>query len=75
MHRPVGIAKHGARQEHKIGLTLRDDRVGLRGLGDESNCGRCNACLASNSRSKLNLIAGRSRNLRIGNESARGCIH
>ena len=74
VHRPIGIAQHGARQENKIGLAFRNDGVGLRRLGDESNRRRGNACLASNSRGKFNLKAGSCRNLRVRHKSARGCI-
>ena len=52
VHRPIGIAQHGAGQEHKISLALRDDGVGLRRLGDEPNRGRCNAGFAADSGGK-----------------------
>ena len=72
--RPIGIAEEFASQQNNVGLSGRDDVLGLLGRGDHAN-GSCeDSRLAADALGKGSLIAGAERNRCFGNDASRGRV-
>ena len=75
MHWPVWIAEHLSGQKHQVSFTIRDHRVGLVGLSDQTDRGRGNPGFAADSGCKRHLKAWGSGDLCVGHQGARRTIN
>ena len=75
MQWPVRVAQQLARQEHRVGLALAHDRVGLRGGGDQPDGARGHAGLAAHLGREPNLVPRLQGDARMRHVSAGGAIH
>jgi len=74
MNGPVGVAQHFACEQHEIGLTFGDDRVGLMRIGDHADGGGGNSRFRADARGEGNLEAGADGDFGVGSETARGDV-